>query len=266
MRRADVAAALVAAATVVGACGGGGPTTFRIDDGAAAGLRDVVASGLAKGNRVDVFAKVGDSITFEPGAYVPVGCGRFRWRAGDDGLREVAARFSATPVPGPRPGCPPNSFTRVSRAALPSWTAGDLLAPTPEGCAPIDCELADVRPAVALVMIGTNDAEDPAALDRYRDHLTEVVRRILAAGTVPVLSTIPPRPGFDDEVADVNEAVEDVGRDAGVPVWDLHASLGDDHLRDGVHPTTRGHEIRNRGALEVLDELWRVVLGPVARG
>ena len=250
----------MAALALVAACGGD-PAPFRVDDDVAAAMRQVAASGRERGNRAGVFAKVGDSNTFEPGALVPIGCGRFRWRDGDERLRATADHFSVTAVEGAHPGCPANSFTRASRAAIPGWTAADLLIPTDEGCAPLDCELAAVRPAIAVVMIGTNDAADPAALRSFRRDLTEVVRRIVEAGVVPLLSTVPPRRGYDDEIDRVNETVEGVADVARVPVVDVHSRLRPGDLRDGLHPTDEGHERRNRAVLEALTELRTVIFG-----
>ena len=59
--------------------------------------------------------------------------------------------------------------------------------------------LAQSRPEFAIVMYGTNDSKDSRSIDRAMANLSAVIDACAEFGTVPVLSTIPPR-GYSKEV------------------------------------------------------------------
>lgn len=262
MRRTAVAVAVVLVlALVTGGCGGSGGGSFELDSSLVSRLRAIADDGERRGNRPDVFAKLGDSNTFERAAFVPLGCGGY-----DGPHTDVVAVFTRRAVQGGHTGCPSNSFTRASSAAIPAWGVRRLLdVDATRGCAPVDCELAAIRPASAFLMIGSNDAAEPAARRSFRRNLTELTRRIVSAGAIPVLSTLPPRERFAGAADALSEVVREVAAAERVPLWDVRRVLDDEHLRDGLHLTAEGHEIRNRGAVEVLDALWRMVLDPQVR-
>ena len=306
-------AALLALAVVAGACGGSSdaavevvvppivastPVLPVIDAAMQTRLQEVLAVGRARGNRDGVFAKIGDSNTAIPGFLLEVGCGEVtfgRWTS----LRPVVERWSATPVPNgwELESCEvSNSFTRVGSAAFPGWRSGDLLRPhrpRPPECEPPDdlavrCELFQIKPSVALVMIGTNDmlvddglAIDPDALERFRPNLRRVIREILDAGVIPVVSTLPPRrhPPISEPLPPVwNEVIIEVAAEERVPLWNYWRDLQDapqfgmsyDWLHPSVAPTGGGDlrdeamdwgfNVRNLGALRVLEKVGRIVL------
>jgi GDSL-like Lipase/Acylhydrolase family len=117
-----------------------------------------------------------------------------------------------------------------------------------------------LNPEVAVVMFGTNDLRD-LGVDAYRNRLRSVVRKCLDRGTVVILSTIPPRHGFERKAAQFAEAARKIALDLSVPLVDYHAEIlkrrPDDWdgaidafkdfeghevptllARDGVHPST----------------------------
>src|SRR5262245_61496270 len=92
------------------------PVVPVISAGTKDHLRAVLAQGVAAGNQVDVFAKVGDSITLLPQSFVPLGS--LFYNPADPAVvgthTDVAGAvrfFRARPV-GPRE----NSFSRSSLA------------------------------------------------------------------------------------------------------------------------------------------------------
>lgn len=88
----------------------------------------------------------------------------------------------------------------------------------------VDAWLKKLDPEVALVMFGTNDLND-LAVDEYRTRLRSLVRKCLDRGTVVILSTIPPRHGFEAKAAAFVEAARQVARELAVPLVDYHAEV-----------------------------------------
>ena len=60
----------------------------------------------------------------------------------------------------------------------------------------VDTWLKTMKPEVVLIMFGTNDLH-ALGLAEYRKKTAEVVQKCLDNGTIVILSTIPPRHGFD---------------------------------------------------------------------
>jgi hypothetical protein len=260
--------------------------------------RAIFATGLALGNEPDVFAKVGDSIS-ESGAFLQdLACEEpawGRWAA----LAETRGFYGLHTFPRGYTSVwcgRANSFSRASAAAVSGWDAADALATPmhdpPVGCGGLSalaCEYRLLHPSVALVMYGTNDLESFSP-DAYEANLTAIVERSVAAGVIPVLSTIPPRTDRkhrNGRVIRFNRRVLDVADAYRVPLWNYWRSLQGSEMvhrgisDDGIHPNlyggcepplgcrptdfTRrglryGYNQRNLGALRVLDRL-RAVLG-----
>ncbi len=230
----------------------------------------------AKGaGRADVFAKVGDSITVNPGflacfAKADVNLGAHA------ALAPTVAFFKQTPA-----AAAATSFDRVTLAAVVGWSASKAAGGSPS---PIEQEVAAIDPAYAVVMLGTNDTYEQgvAILDRY---LRLGVDQLLAAGVVPLLSTIPPRGDKADAnrlVPEMNAVVRAVAEERGVPMmdyWQTLAALPEYGLSaDGVHPQvyvsggarpcwltdaalSEGVNQRNLITLEALDRARRVIGG-----
>jgi hypothetical protein len=88
----------------------------------------------------------------------------------------------------------------------------------------IDNWLKDLNPEVAVILFGTNDLR---ALDvkEYEQKTAEVVERCLRNGTVPILTTPPPRSGLLEKSKAFAEAVRRVARAKHVPLIDYHAEI-----------------------------------------
>lgn len=252
-------------------------------------LEKVAGRGARAGNRPGVFAKIGDSITASPSYLQALACRAPR--LGDwNELRGTLEFFGATPVaPGSEeaPCAVSNSYSRLGIAAVGGWRAADALSPResfPEcqGLPAVSCELRLLRPSVALIMFGTNDLEDVGAVEFRRD-LARVARLVSSAGTIPVISTIPPRRQrpFSRRVARFNAEIAALAENRALPLWNFWRQLtepgvpGEGLSGDGVHPSAvcppctaidfrptglrYGYALRNLGALRVLDRLRRQV-------
>ncbi len=256
-------------------------------------LEKIAGRGASVGNRPGVFAKIGDSITASPSFLQALACRRPQLGSWSE-LRGTLEFFGATSVPrgSEEAQCAvSNSYSRVGVAAVPGWRAVDALAPLespPEclGLPAVGCELQLLHPSVALIMFGTNDLTDFAAV-RFRRDLARVVRLVAGAGTIPVISTIPPRPRrpFSRRVARFNAEIAALAENRALPLWNYWRQMVEPGVpnwglgEDGVHPSAlcppctaidfrpdglrQGYALRNLGALRVLDRLRRSVpLGP----
>ena len=239
-------------------------------------ILEVYERGQTLGNRANVFSKIGDSITTSYQFLYPIGFGQYQLGA-YDALEPMITFYSRTNA---RVG---NSFSNPSLAARVGWSAYGALNPEnsdPETCEPEElpliCEYRLVRPSVALIMFGTNDA-GYADLRAYRYNINRIVQISLNMGVIPVISTIPDRPAVSQNVILFNDAVRDVAEENSIPLWDYHAalqSLPDLGLAaDQVHPsyppedeatTTNfsatylqyGYNVRNLTALQMLYAIW----------
>lgn len=234
-------------------------------------LEKVAARGERFGNQPGVFAKIGDSITASPSFLQALACQRPQL-GGWSELRGTVEFFGGTAVPrgSEEARCSvSNSYSRVGVAAVPGWRAVDALSrleASPEclDLPAVSCELQLIRPSVALIMFGTNDLTDFTAVQFRRD-LARVVRLVARAGTIPVISTIPPRPRYAQRVARFNAEIAALAENRALPLWNywrqmVAPGVPDEGLgEDGVHPSAQGYALRNLGALRVLDLLRRSV-------
>jgi hypothetical protein len=243
---------------------------------------EIFRRGQQLGNRANVFSKVGDSLTVATYVLYPIG-----WGASNlhqyQGLRPVIEYFSAANA---RDG---NSFANISLAADNGWTTQSVFDPAranPEICLPGEppllCEYRVVRPAIALVLLGTNDvAELP--LETYRTNMRNIILISINRGIVPVMSTLPQREGYEEQVTEFNAVIWELAHEFGVPLWDYGLAMNNlpnaGLSEDGVHPSwppgdfvaaadfsvtnlRYGYTLRNLTALLALDVLWRqLILG-----
>lgn len=231
--------------------------------------------GQTMGNRAGVFAKVGDSITVSNHMLHPIGEGHYDLGQFSH-LQATIDYFSTEAV---RSG---NAFTNISVAAGVGWNAAAVLQPEfadPSQCAngdmPLVCEYRSQRPAFALIMFGTNDVGYvPATV--FRHNLERIIGISVEMGVVPVVSTIPPRLGYESGVAQFNQIIREIAQQQQIPFWDYGYPMSvyapTSLSFDGVHPSLPplghddvanfkqdnlyyGYVIRNLSALYVLDAL-----------
>jgi hypothetical protein len=228
-----------------------------IDAAVKANLRAVFLRGQAAGNRPDVFAKIGDSISESASFLQDVGCGQENVGAHSE-LTAIIDFFRNTTFPSAYTSvwCGiANSFTRGSVSAVAGWAAADALQPVNvTGCPAPDntalrCELHLLRPSMALIMYGTNDLERYNDLAVYRSNLAALVAQSLEAGVIPILSTIPPRlddPTLGARVAAHNQVVIEVAQAQQVPLLNYWLAMTGPQMvnqgisQDGVHPNLFG--------------------------
>jgi hypothetical protein len=250
-------------------------------------LEKIAGRGELVGNQPGVFAKIGDSITASPSFLQALACQPPRLGSWEE-LQGTLDFFGGAPVPrGSEEGqCPvSNSYSRLGIAAVGGSRAVDALLPREsfaecEGLPAVSCELRLIRPSVALIMFGTNDLEDFNAVQFRRD-LARVARLVSSAGTIPVISTIPPRTSwlFSRRVMRFNAEIAALAENRALPLWNFWRQLNEPGVPggglsgDGVHPSVlcppctaidfrpaglrQGYALRNLGALRVLDLLRR---------
>jgi GDSL-like Lipase/Acylhydrolase family/FG-GAP-like repeat/FG-GAP repeat len=248
------------------------PIVPTIDAGDQAVLREVLGRGLQAGNRVNVFAKAGDSITSALEFLRPLGALNYNpfdpAVVGGYGYLGSTVGFFRGPAFGVE-----NSFTRTSAAAFPGWTSAQVLATLPG-------ELDLTHPAFVLVMAGTDDAIFNVSPDTLRQNLTEIVQVSMDRGVVPILSTIPDIlfPDLVPLQRAYNQVIAEVAESTHAPLWNYWLALQSvPHLGirfDGVHPSVFpggagvftdiglqfGYNVRNLTAVQTLDHLKQVLL------
>jgi hypothetical protein len=265
-----------------------------INDALQARLQTLFAQGQQMGNQPDVFSKVGDSITAMPFYLNPLGDPGFdptnpAFVGSHTDLSstiELYRSFSADDQGN-------NSFTHASWAATPGWTSADVLNPAHNLAparamfclpteSPLQSELRLTRPSVALIMIGTNDLLLGVNPEVYRANLTAIVYQTVAAGVIPVLSSIPDiganQAYFAPRVAAFNQVISEVAAATSVPFLDYHLGMqllpnqgiGFDTVHPSVYPggsgfltdvaLNYGFNVRNFLTVEVLDKIQRVVV------
>ncbi|MBK6535345.1 MAG: SGNH/GDSL hydrolase family protein [Deltaproteobacteria bacterium] len=255
----------------VGTLPSSSPAVPGWDSATVAHVRELRARGVAMGNRLGVFAKIGDSIT-ESGSFLfDIG---FGWSelGGYAALNTTIQYFRATTLDG---GV--SSFNRSSACATAGWTTDDALAGGND--APIWRELRAIRPSWAIVMYGTNDV-DRSTVAAFTTNLNRIVDIIESAGTVPALSTIPDRNDGADRAAralQISAAIRSVAAARHLPLLDYWAALQGLPMHgvseDGIHPSVYlsggstasasftpaglqyGYNMRNLTALLMLDRM-----------
>jgi hypothetical protein len=88
----------------------------------------------------------------------------------------------------------------------------------------IDAWLKKLNPEAAVVMFGTNDLNELDAAE-YDRRTRAVVEKCLKNGTVVILTTIPPRAGFEKKAAEFAEVQRKVADDLKLPLVDYHAKI-----------------------------------------
>ncbi|MCC7020813.1 MAG: SGNH/GDSL hydrolase family protein [Ardenticatenales bacterium] len=221
-------------------------------------LRGIVGAGQGMGRRSDVLMKVGDSLTDNTYFLGQSGCG---WNALDAyaDLQPVIDHYRAGAL-APEletSGCAANSLTRISWAANSGWTAAAVFGTYKEpreACPPPDdyalaCELRLIQPGAAVILFGTNDAQNDIDVGYYESTLRRIVDELAAKGVVPLLTTIPPRldrPNAHARITWYNQAVVRVAQGSQVPLINLWRALWSPDVvnagmaGDGIHLNTFG--------------------------
>jgi hypothetical protein len=235
--------------------------------------RATFALGRQLGRQPDVLLKIGDSNSspfFTPNFLAPLGNPEYNPLA--SGLYSEHANLLAAWW-AYRSG--PDSLAHEGPTAQPGWRTDNVLG-TLAG------EIRATNAAIALVMIGTNDAMVFGNAAGFRDRLSLIVTRLLKAGVVPVLSTLPDshvlHGKYESTIMAFNQVMANVAERFAVPLWNawraLHALPNQGIITDGVHlnassngggsfwPADLGfaQNLRNLEALQILDWFQREVV------
>ncbi len=253
--------------------------------GITAHAREIYLRGREMGNRGNVFSKVGDSITAMPYYLLSIGQGNYALRG--HAYLEPTVRFFSTATARTS-----NAFANDSLAAWGGWVTRDLLdagsvqiaGVCQAGEIPLVCEYRMVRPAVAIIMIGTNDSHYVPNAE-YESNLRYIVQTTIEMGIIPVLSTLPPKgvaPSVDPNIPVMNQIITTVARGYDIPLMDYYSAMlplpRTGLSEDTVHPSwpveydfastadfteanlQYGFTVRNLLTLQTLEKLWQQVL------
>ena len=124
--------------------------------------------------------------------------------------------------------------------------------------------LSDARPEFAIVMYGTNDVTYGESISGAMRSLEAIVEMCIAAGTVPVLATIPPRdynPNRQGDTARYNRDLVAFARKKRVPISYVFEEMLKEDLRtilsDGIHLTPgRGNDVAGRALRQTMDQVY----------
>ena len=192
---------------------------------------------------------IGDSITYAnpSGQWARYGKGRTpeelaicKWMRSDTNDKTNGWWLAADDQPSGR------SWTAVS-----GQTAEQCLAGGVRGSAALDAILADHDPQVAIILLGTNDAGKKVPLEKYLKAMETIYEKCLANGTIPVVTTVPPRnPDPAGLIGPYNAGLVALAKKHGLPLVDYHGEIlarqpgdawqGTLISKDGVHPTNEG--------------------------
>jgi lysophospholipase L1-like esterase len=98
---------------------------------------------------------------------------------------------------------------------------------------------------MAVVMLGTNDVNGGRSPAEIKADMGKIVDLLIANGTIPILSTIPPIKGKDAPVKAVNDALLALVKERKIPHIDYYGEIlkrrptdwmGTLISSDGVHP------------------------------
>jgi hypothetical protein len=177
-------------------------------------------------------------------------------------------------------------FDRTTRAAVSGKAAGWVIAGSPP---PLEVERAAIDPRFAFVGFGTNDVHygpsPRAALPRFYAALAQVLERLEAGGTVPIVTGLPPRDHdltAERWVPTYDVVTRGLAEQRQLPYLSLYQATKDlpdrGLVRDGVHGNAyrEGHvfrpcvfspagleyhyNVRNLASIQLLDVVKRVVV------
>ena len=121
---------------------------------------------------------------------------------------------------------------------------------TSEQLVPVAARVGAERPAVVLILAGTNDIRDGHGPEWTIAGLGRIVDALVSASpdTTVVLQTILPRGDAPAEVAAANAALTELARDRGLTLVDLHPHFDDgtgalrpEETTDGLHLADPGY-------------------------
>ena len=159
--------------------------------------------------RPGTFAQFGDSITVTQAFWAPL---RGERRNAPPALEQAFQRVNAAMRPecweewkGPEFGSEGGQTTRWAKEHLDAW-------------------LRKLNPEAAVILFGSNDLLS-LEVEEYRANLRDVVERCLKNGTAIILTTPPPRHGFEKKAEVFVQAVRELAGELKLPLVDFYAEI-----------------------------------------
>jgi hypothetical protein len=185
-------------------------------------VRDLYETGKTNGLDQQAFSKVGDCETFSPYFLAPFDMNKNGYRLGAySSLDTVITAYAG-------------SFKRTSQAAKSGFSVASVLSPVwadPAACrsgeTPLVCEIRIQRPAIMLVMFGTNDVKT-SSREGFEAYLKRLLDIALLNNVVPVLVTKADNLEGDNSI---NAIIARVAYEYELPVLNLWRAMQD--LPDG---------------------------------
>lgn len=112
-----------------------------------------------------------------------------------------------------------------SRTAASGVRADEYLRGGKNGLPPLSEIIKTYNPQLALYLLGSNDLIADRAVAQYIRDVEEAIDLLLANGTVPILSTLPPCRGKAERVEEYNAALRGLAKEKQLPLIDLHAEM-----------------------------------------
>ncbi|MBV8878728.1 MAG: SGNH/GDSL hydrolase family protein [Planctomycetaceae bacterium] len=219
--------------------------TLALLQAAPADYADAMKKAAAKfSGKEGVVLHLGDSITYanQYGGWARGGKGKtpqeeaaLKWMHCNDNNESDGWFLARVDRPGNR-----------SDTAVSGIRSYEFLEGGKSGIPPMAEVVKKYNPQIAVVLLGTNDANGGRSAAQYKGDMTKVVDLLLANGTIPIVTTIPPIKGKDDLVKAFNAALLDLVKEKKIPVIDYYAEIvkrrptdwmGTLISDDGVHPT-----------------------------
>lgn len=200
---------------------------------------------------IGTIVPMGDSITYanQAGRWARSGVGRTPdelaltiWMHADQNDRRNGWWLAANDQP-----------TNRSWTAASGVTSEDFLKGGYHGLPSLHDILSDHKPQIALILLGTNDLKHGVGTDAYLAHMESIYRACMAAGAVPVVTSVLPTTwASHDALAAYNDGLYRMAGTLKLPFLDLYGGFlkrrpGDSWKgtlisEDGAHPTSEPSE------------------------
>jgi hypothetical protein len=236
-------------------------------------IRAIYQTGLALGNRPNVFAVVGDSNSVNTAFLSAIDAGAYdlgEYQYLQDTVDAYRGSFRHNSVA---------AVVGINTTRLYNPSFNDAVSCNP-GETRIACEYRLKRPSIALILIGTNDVSN---WQHFEANYRPLIEFTLSQGIVPILVN----KGDDLESSKygapydaINAIIARLSQEYGLPLADVHQAIqglpNKGFLSDGFHynappggrsvtfageAMTYGHTVRNLVTLQALDAVRRAIEG-----
>ncbi len=133
-----------------------------------------------------------------------------------------------------------------SETAASGVRSDEYIAGGKGGLPPLAEIIRKYNPQMAVVMLGTNDASAGRPVVQYKSSMRQIAEMLIANGTIPILSTIPPHHAREELARSYNAAINELCRELKLPMIDYCGEIlrrrpedwnGTLLAKNDVHPT-----------------------------